>query len=63
MKIVEIKSKKESELQALLSEKRVQLRELKFKNASGRLSDNKAIRKIKRDIARILTFLKEKKHA
>ncbi len=63
MKVTEIKSKKESELQVLLSEKRIQLRELKFKNTSGRLSDNKAICKIKRDIARILTFLKEKRHA
>jgi len=60
---VELKNKQISELQALLTEKRVQLRDLKFKNASGRLADNQAINKIKKDIARILTFLKEKQHA
>ena len=63
MKAIELKNKQISELHALLAERRIQLRELKFKNASGRLADNQAIKKIKKDIARILTFLKEKQHA
>lgn len=63
MKIGELKSKKEVELQNLLNERRNQLRELRFKAASGRLADNQAIRKAKKDVARILTVLKEKKHA
>lgn len=63
MKTKELKTKREKELQDLLKEKRVQLRELRFKTASGRLADNQSIGRIKRDIARIMTILKEKSHA
>ncbi len=63
MKTGELKNKKEVELQRLLSERRNQLRELKFKAASGRLADNQAIHKAKKDIARLMTVLNEKKHA
>ncbi len=63
MKTKELKTKGEKELQDLLKEKRVQLRELRFKTASGRLADNQSIGRIKRDIARIMTILKEKSHA
>ncbi len=63
MKAGELKSKRENELQELLRERRTQLRDLKFKAASGRLADNQAIHKAKKDIARILTILKEKQHA
>ena len=63
MKAKELKTKKEKELHDLLREKRIQLRELRFKTSSGRLADNKAIKNNKREVARIMTILKEKSHA
>ena len=63
MKTGELKNKKEKELHTILKERRAQLRELKFKAASGRLADNHSINKAKKEIARILTILKEKSHA
>ena len=63
MKTGELKNKKEKELQAILKERRAQLREMKFKAASGRLADNHSISKVKKEIARILTVLNEKIHA
>jgi ribosomal protein L29 len=63
MKAGELKTKKEVELQNLLKEKRAHLRDLRFKATSGRLSDNKSINQTKKDIARILTFLNQQKHA
>jgi len=63
IKIGELKGKKEAELHNLLKEKRSHLRDLKFKTAVGRLADNKEISRTKKEIARILTLLKEKQNA
>lgn len=63
MKMGELKGKKEVELHNLLKEKRSHLRDLKFKATAGRLADNKEIARTKKEIAQILTLLKEKQHA
>ena len=60
MKPTEIKQKSQSELQKILAEKREKLRQLRFGLASGKVKNVREIRQIKKDIARILTQLKEK---
>jgi len=51
----------QEELQKLLLEKRKELFSLKQKVALGKIKDVKQIMKIKREIARILTFLNQKR--
>ncbi len=46
------------DLQKELSKKKAELRDLRFKAAGTRLKDDKAIRSLKKEIARILTALK-----
>lgn len=58
MKITELSQKPKNELQALLSEKRERLRQLRFNISSGKVKNVREIRIIKKDIARILTLLK-----
>jgi len=48
------------ELQRLLREKRERLRQLRFDLAGGKVKNVREIRETKKDIARILTFLKLK---
>jgi len=59
MKITELSQKPKNELQDLLSEKRERLRQLRFSISSGKVKNVREIRMIKKDIARILTILKE----
>lgn len=59
MKITELSQKPKNELQTLLSEKRERLRQLRFNISSGKVKNVREIRMIKKDIARILTILKE----
>ncbi len=61
MKASELRQKTEKELQRLLTEKRDKLRELRFDLVSGKVKNVGEIRKIRRDIARILTIINEKK--
>ncbi len=61
MEYKDLKNKKESELHNLLSEKRNELRDLRFKDANKQLKTVNKISEIKKDIARILTLLNEKK--
>lgn len=61
MKIKEIREKTEAELQKLLQEKREKLRELRFTLATGKIKSPAEIKKTKKDIARILTILNEKR--
>ena len=63
MKAKELRIKKETELQKRLSDLREKLRTLKFELAAGKVKDVRAIRQTKKDIAKILTILEEKKHA
>lgn len=61
MKIKEIREKNVEELKKLLSEKREAVRKLRFDVAAKQVKDIREIRNSKRDIARILTILKESK--
>ena len=60
MKIIELSQKPKNELQTLLSEKRERLRQLRFNISSGKVKNVREIRMIKKDIARILTILKNR---
>lgn len=57
----EIRQKSEKELEEILKRKRERLRELRFELAAGKVKSIKEIRIIKKDIARILTFLAEQR--
>lgn len=50
----------QKELQQTLMEKREKLRSLRFDLAGGKVKNIRQIREIKKDIARILTLLKQK---
>jgi len=57
MKISEIRQKSKKELQNMLLESRERLRNLRFDLASGKVKNVRAIRELKKEIARILTLL------
>ncbi len=59
MKIAELKQKSMEELKKFEQEKRERLRVLRFDLAAGKVKNVKEIRAIKKDIARILTLLKQ----
>jgi len=59
MKASELRQKPKEELQKLLSEKGERLRNLMFGLASGKVKNVREIRKIKKDIAKILTIINE----
>lgn len=61
MEFKEIKNKTEKELHKLLAEGRDRLRELRFKDANKQLKDVKSIKKLRTEIAQILTVFNEKK--
>ena len=61
MKAKELRQKSEGELQKLLQELRANLRKLRFDLASGKVKNVREIRQIRKDIARILTILNERK--
>jgi len=58
MKIFELRQKNKSDLPQLLQENRDRLRMLRFDLASGKIKNVREIRRIKKDIAKILTILK-----
>lgn len=55
MRNKEIQDKQNTELYALLAEKRMRVRELRFSNSSGKAKNVKEINAMRKDIARILT--------
>ncbi len=57
MKAKELEQKSKEELETLLREKREKLQKLKFDLNLGKLKNVREIRKVKKDIARILTIL------
>ena len=59
MKIIELKQKNKEELQRILTEDRERLRVLRFDLAAGKVKNVREIRKIRKDIARILTLLRD----
>ncbi|MDP2910321.1 MAG: 50S ribosomal protein L29 [bacterium] len=62
MKVKELRQKSKSELQRLLQEDREKLRQLRFDLSAGKVKNVREIRKIKKDIARILTILCQKEN-
>lgn len=59
MKILELRQKTKSELQKLLQDNRERLRQLRFDLIAGKVKNVREIRKIKKEIARILTIISE----
>jgi large subunit ribosomal protein L29 len=62
MGIKELRMKKELGLKKMLADHREKLRVLKFELAAGKVKDVRQIRRFRKDVAKILTILKEKKH-
>lgn len=62
MKFKELKKKTEKDLQTLLSESRVSLREMRFKAANDQLKNIRELRMVKKTIAKILFILGQKKN-
>ncbi len=58
--ISELKNRSLPELQKLFEEARVKLRILKFDLAAGKVKNVRDVRMLKKDIARILTFTRQK---
>jgi ribosomal protein L29 len=61
MKIKEIREKNKEELKKLLNEKREAVRKSRFDVAAKQVKNIREMRNDKRDIAKILTILKETK--
>lgn len=61
MKTLEIRKRNKDDLERNLNELRKNLSELLFKLAANKLKNVREIRNIKKDIARILTIIKEQK--
>lgn len=63
MKPAELRGMTDEELRRRLEELRNEVRDLRFAAALGQLKDTSAIRKARKDIARILTILTERERA
>ncbi len=61
MKIKELREKNIEELKKLLAEKREAVRKLRFDIASKHITKVRDIRNAKKDVAKILTLINEKK--
>ena len=57
MKAQELRSKNKEELERLLQENRAELCQVRFDIKSNQTKDNQAQKRLKKDIARILTIL------
>lgn len=62
MKIKELRDKTETELQQLLTENIVTVREMRFRTALRELKNVRDIRKTRKTVTQILTLLTEKKN-
>ena len=60
MKASQIRDLDEKELGKRLAELRQELFGLRFSNATGELDDTASLRRTKRDLARVLTVLRER---
>lgn len=60
MPIKEFKQKSKEELKKILVDKGEKLREMRFNLATGKIKNAGQLRKLKKEIARILTLLKTK---
>jgi len=61
MKALEIRKKNKEDIEKNLNELRKNLNELLFKLAANKLKNVREIRNMKKDIARLLTIIKEQK--
>ena len=61
MDFKDLKNKNERDLHELLSEKRNELREMKFKISGKQMKNLSEVKKNKKILARILTLLNQKK--
>ena len=59
MKPSEIRNMSAAEINAKVSELRNEAMNLRFQDVSGQLTDYSRVREIRRDIARLLTILRE----
>jgi large subunit ribosomal protein L29 len=59
MSLTELRQKSKNELQKTLQGSQERLRQLRFDLAAGKIKNVREIRKIKKEIARILTLLKQ----
>lgn len=59
MNLTELRQKSKAELQKMLQDSRERLRQLRFDLAAGKVKNVREVRKIKKEIARILTLLKQ----
>lgn len=59
MKAKDLRKKSKEELQKILQENRDKLRKIRFDLTSGKIKNFKEIDFLRKDIARILTILKE----
>lgn len=63
MKAADLREMTMGELEKKLKDMRNELFNLRFQQATGQLKNYKRIREVKREIARILTVINEKKRA
>ncbi len=63
MKAVETRAKSDDELKASLADLKKEALNLRFQQASGQLENTARRRTVKKDIARILTVLAERRQA
>jgi len=59
MKTTELRQKSKEELEKSLQDSREKLRQLRFDLSAGKVKNVREIRRIKKEIARILTILKQ----
>lgn len=59
MRTADLQKKTAKELQAMLQEERTRLQRLKFELSAGKVKNVREVRRIRRGIARILTFLRQ----
>jgi large subunit ribosomal protein L29 len=59
MNLTELRQKSKAELEKILQDSQEKLRQLRFDLAAGKIKNVREIRKIKKEIARMLTLLKQ----
>ena len=61
MKPSEIRDLKTEEIETKMADAREELMKLRFQQVSGQLTDTSRLRQLRRDIARFMTLLSERK--
>ncbi len=60
MNLADVRKSSDAELLDLISDKRIELFNLRFQQASGQLENTNLLRYAKRDLARLLTIKRER---